>query len=184
MRTAKFLVLALATCSVIGLAQRVRVNPATAVDFSKFKTFSIRNASVTNTIFWLSNDTVQHWLESDIRKYLEAKGLAFVSSGPSDLDVDYHFGTGERAGSTVVGVSEMRFHVLHARMRIELFDASAGHRVPLLPLDRLSRDSGDPAAIWDATSGWRLAPNDMPKLESQLDHVVKESFEGYPPRSK
>ena len=59
MRTAKFLVLALTTCSVIGLAQKVKVNPATAVDFSKFKTFSIRNASVTNTIFWLNNATVR-----------------------------------------------------------------------------------------------------------------------------
>ena len=74
------------------VAQKIEIESDPAVDFSKFKTFAIRDGRLNSQNPSLNNDLIRKRLEADIQKYLVAKGLTFVPSGPSDLNVRYTLG--------------------------------------------------------------------------------------------
>ena len=76
---------------------RVRPGMGSPVDFSRFKTFAIRDARLNSKSPSLNSELVKKRINADIVKFLEAKGLEFVVEGPSQLNVRYTLGTVRKA---------------------------------------------------------------------------------------
>src|SRR6202158_5039401 len=76
-------------------AQKVTVEFDKPADFSKYKTFAIRDGRLNSRNPALNSDLVKKRIDADIEKYLTAKGLT-EASGNSDLNVRYTFGTARK----------------------------------------------------------------------------------------
>jgi hypothetical protein len=110
-------------------------------------------------------------IDADIEKYLSAKGLNFVSEGPSDLNVRYTLGA--------VRKSEVETYPAGWR--------GWGTRVVRVPYTEgtLVLDLRDPATrslVWRAIA--REEKSDASKVEAKLDDMVKKSIDKYPPKPK
>jgi Domain of unknown function (DUF4136) len=77
------------------VAQKVTVEFDQAADFSKYKSFAIRNGQLNSRNPALNSELVKKQIETDIVNGLTARGLAEVSEHP-DLDVMYHFGSARK----------------------------------------------------------------------------------------
>jgi hypothetical protein len=152
-------------------AQKIEIEFDQAVDFSKFRTFAIRDGRLTSRNPSLNSDLIRKRINADIQKYLEAKGLTFVPSGPSDLNVRYTLGALRKT-------------------EIETFPAGWrgwGTRVVRVPFTEgtLVIDLRDPTTrslVWRAIA--REEKSDAAKVEAKLDDMVKKSLEKYPPKAK
>jgi len=158
----------IAFCS---FAQKIEMESDPSVDFSKFKTFAIRDGRLNSKNPSLNSDLVRKRLEFDIQKFLGAKGLEFVVSGPSDLNVRYTLGSVRKA-------------------EVDAYPAGWrgwGTRVVRVPYTEgtLVIDLRDPASkslVWRAIA--REDKGDASKVEGKLDDMVKKAFDKYPPRVK
>jgi len=153
------------------LAQKIEIESDASVDFSKFKTFSIREGRLNSKNPSLNSDLIRKRLNADIQKYLEAKGLSFVPSGPSDLNVVYTLGA----------VRKTEVDTYPAGWR------GWGTRVVRVPYTEgtLVTDLRDPSTrslVWRAIA--RQDKSDAAKVEGKLDDMVKKSFDKYPPKAK
>ncbi len=152
-------------------AQKIDVESDQAVDFSKFRTFAIRDGRLNSKNPALNSELTRKRLNADIQKYLEAKGLEFVPSGPSDLNVRYTHGS-------VRGT------------QVETYPAGWrgwGTRVVRVPFTEGTlvidlRDPGTRSLVWRAIA--REDKSDAYKIEGKLDDMVKKSFDKYPPKMK
>jgi hypothetical protein len=77
-------------------AQKIAVEFDEGADFSKYKTFAIRDGVLNSKNPALNSELVKKRIDADIERGLTAKGLAKVA-GPSDLNVRYRFGSARRA---------------------------------------------------------------------------------------
>src|SRR5580700_3204064 len=77
-------------------AQKITVESDQAADFSKYKTFAIRDGQLNSKNPALNSELVKKRIEADIERSLSARGLEWTS-GPSDLNVRYHFGSVRKA---------------------------------------------------------------------------------------
>jgi len=156
--------------NVSAAAQKVIVQFDRAADFSKYKTFAIRNGQLNSKNPALNSDLVKKRFDSDIERYLTARGLTEVSDHP-DLNVVYRFGSARK-------------------MKVETYPAgwygwgTRAIRVPYaegtLVLDL--RDPTTHSLVWRAISSEdKQDPN---KIEGKLDDMVKKSFDKYPPKIK
>ncbi len=74
-------ILVLGLLSVLGaFAQKINIEFDQSVDFSKYKTFAIRDGRLNSGNPALNSDLVRKQIDASIQKYLGAKGLVFVSS--------------------------------------------------------------------------------------------------------
>ena len=64
-----------------------------AVNFSKFKSFTLRNGPINAKAPALNNELVQKRIENDIRSSLKAKGLFEATTDAGDLLVRFTLGT-------------------------------------------------------------------------------------------
>src|SRR5260370_24369908 len=89
--------MAVFTLSIVhgAFAQKVTMEFDQSVDFSKYKTFAIRDAELNSKNPALNSDLVKKQIDADIKRDLQARGLTQVS-GPSDLNVRYHFGAARK----------------------------------------------------------------------------------------
>ncbi|MGP8243874.1 MAG: DUF4136 domain-containing protein [Bryobacteraceae bacterium] len=163
-----------ALCLLLALAafaQKIQIEFDQAVNFSKFKTFAIRDGRVNSKNPALNSELVRKQLNADIQKGLEAKGLTFVTSGPSDLNIRYTMGTVRKA-------------------EVQTYPAGWrgwGTRVVRVPYTEgtLVIDLRDPATrslVWRAIASQNKS--DASKIEGKLDDMVKKSFDKYPPKPK
>jgi hypothetical protein len=152
--------------SVFG--QKIEIESDQAVDFTRFKTFAIRVARLNSKNPSLNSELIKKRINADIQKALEAKGLTFVESGPSDLNIRYTLGA----------VRKMELETYPAGWRGW---GTAVVRVPYtegtLVLDL--RDPSTRSLVWRAIA--REEKSDAAKVEGKLDDMVKKSFEKYPP---
>lgn len=164
-------VLILALLSVLGaLAQKVTVEFDQAADFSRYKTFAIRDGQLNSRNPALNSELVKKRIDADIERYLSARGLAMVS-GSSDLNVRYRLGSARRA-------------------EVERYPAGWrgwGTRVVRVPYTEgtLVIDLRDPATrslVWRAIAS--VEKSDANKVEGKLDDMVKKSLVKYPPKLK
>jgi hypothetical protein len=84
------------------LAQKVTVQFDSSADFSKYKTFAIRNGTLNSRSPALNSELVTKQTETDIRRDLTARGLTEATGatgerGRPDLNVVYHFGSQPRS---------------------------------------------------------------------------------------
>ena len=141
------------------------------MDFSRFKTFAIRQGRLNSKNPSLNSELTRKRLDADIQKFLGAKGLALVPTGPADLNVRYTLGA-------------VRGH------EVETYPAGWrgwGTRVVRVPFTAgtLVIDLRDPSTrslVWRAIA--RENQSDAAKIESKLDDMVRKSFDKYPPKMK
>jgi hypothetical protein len=163
-------VLILCLLAVSSAAQKVTVEFDRAADFSKYKTFAIRDGRLNSRNPALNSELVKKRFDSDIERYLTAKGLTEVSQHP-DLNVVYNFGSARK-------------------MKVETYPAGWygwGRRAIRVPYAEgtLVIDLRDPSTrslVWRAIS--REEKEDPNKIEGKLDDMVKKSFDKYPPKEK
>lgn len=150
-------------------AQKVTVEFDQAADFTKYKTFAIREGRLNSKNPALNSDLVKKQIEADISRYLSAKGLTEVTSGRSDLNVRYTFGSVRKA-------------------EVETYPAGwygLGTRVVRVPYSEgtLVIDLRDPTTrslVWRAIA--TEEKSDPTKIEGKLNDMVKKSVEKYPPK--
>lgn len=166
----KFVALAFLAAGCL-CAQKVDVEFDQAVDFSKFKSFAIRDGKLNSRNPELNSELVRKRLDADIQKYLAAKGLVLAASGPADLNVRYTLGSARGA-------------------QVERYPAGWrgwGTRVVRVPYTEGTlvidfRDPSTKSLVWRAIA--RVEKSDASKVESKLDDMVKKSMEKYPPKMK
>jgi hypothetical protein len=151
------------------LAQKIEIESDQAVDFTRFHTFAIRDARLNSRNPSLNNDLVRKRIEADIEKALQAKGLAAVSEGRSDLNVRFTLGA----------VRKVETEAYPAGWR------GWGTRIVRVPFTEgtLVIDLRDPTTrslVWRAIA--REDKSDASRVEGKLDDMVRKSFEKYPPK--
>ena len=150
------------------LAQKVTMEFDRGADFSKYKTFAIRDGELNSKNPALNSDLVKKQIENDIKRALEARGLTQVS-GRSDLNVRYHFGA---ARKTEVETYPAGWYGL--RTRVVRVPYSEGTLVIDL------RDPGTRSLVWRTVASEEKS--DATKIEGKLDDMVKKSLDKYPPK--
>ncbi len=157
--------------TLAAFAQKVEIESDEAVDFAKFKTFAIRDGRLNSKNPSLNSELIQKRLDADIRKSLEGKGLVFVPSGPSDLNVRYTLGAARKmeteaypAGWRGWGTQIVRVPYTEGTLVIDL------------------RDPSTRSLVWRAIA--REEKSDASKIEGKLEDMVKKSFNKYPPKPK
>src|SRR5262245_60894092 len=143
-----------------------------AVDFSKFKTFAIREGTLrvgppgVNPA--LNSELTKKRIEEGIERAFTAKGLT-KATGTADLNVFFTLGT-RRSGETEAvpagprgqGTRVINVPTLQGNLIIDL------------------RDPTTRSAVWHA-----IATEDEPdeaKLSKKLDDMVKKAIDKYPPK--
>ena len=102
-------------------AQKIEIESDQTVDFSKFHTFAIRDGRLNSRNPSLISELVKKRLDADIQRYLQAKGLTYVASGKSDLNVRDTLGA--------VRKTEVEaYRAGHAGSESSLHRRNAGHR--------------------------------------------------------
>lgn len=150
-------------------AQKITVEFDEAADFSKYKTFAIRDGQLNSRNPALNSELIKKRIDADIERGLTARGLTMVS-GRSDLNVRYRFGSARRA-------------------EIETYPAGwrgFGTRVVRVPYTEgtLVLDLRDPSTrslVWRAIASEEKS--DAVKIEGKLDDMVRKSVERYPPKN-
>ena len=165
----KLVILTLLTAPYV-FAQKVTVEFDQSIDFSKYKTFAIRDGQLNSKNPALNSDLVKKRIESDIEANLTGRGLTKVS-GASDLNVRYRFGEGRKteveaypAGWRGLGTRVVRVPYAEGTLVIDL------------------RDPRTRSLVWRGIA--TQDKSDATKLEGKLEDMVKKSLEKYPPKQK
>jgi hypothetical protein len=164
-------ILLLASFAVAGaFAQKVTVEFDQAADFSKYKTFAIRDGQLNSKNPALNSELIKKRIDADIERDLTARGLTMVS-GKSDLNVRYRFGSARKvqaeaypAGWRGLGTRVVRVPYTEGTLVIDLRDASTR------------------SLVWRGIASEEKS--DANKIERKLDDMVKKSLEKYPPKQK
>lgn len=151
-------------------AQKVTVEFDQAADFTKYKTFAIRDGQLHSRNPALNSELVKKRIDADIQRYLTARGLTMVS-GPSDLNVRYRLGSARKtelesypAGWRGWGTRVVRVPYTEGTLVIDL------------------RDPTTRSLVWRAIAS--VEKSDANKIENKLDDMVRKSVEKYPPKAK
>jgi len=165
----RFLLLTLLT-ALSAFAQKVTVEFDQNADFSKYKTFAIRDGLLNSKNPALNSELVKKQIDADIERYLTARGLTMVT-GKSDLNVRYRLGSARRvereaypAGWRGWGTRVVRVPYTEGTLVIDL------------------RDPGTRSLVWRSIASEEKS--DANKIEGKLDEMVKKSIEKYPPKPK
>lgn len=150
--------------------QKIQIESDPAVDFSQFKTFTILPGRLHSQNPSLNGELVRKRIDFDIQKYLSAKKLTYVASGPADLNVIYTLGAVRRS-------------------QLEAYPAGWrgwGTRVVRVPFTEgtLVIDLRNPATrslVFRAIA--REDKGDASKIEGKLDDMVKKAIDKYPPKN-
>lgn len=152
-------------------AQKIEIESDAAVDFSKYKTFAIRDGRLNSKNPSFNSELVRKRLEADIQKYLGAKGLTFVPTELADLNVRYTLGAARKteveaypAGWRGWGTRYVRVPYTEGTLVIDL------------------RDPSTRSLVWRAIA--REDKSDASKVEAKLDDMVKKAFQKFPPKFK
>ena len=166
---AKILVLAF-LASHGAWAQKVTVEFDRDADFSKYKTFAIRDGQLTSANPALNSELVKKRIEADIARDLTARGLTEVTTQP-DLNVRYRLGAARKteveaypAGWWGMGTRIVRVPYAEGTLVIDL------------------RDPATRSLLWRGISS--VEKNDATKIEGKLDDMVRKALEKYPPKVK
>ena len=159
--------LAWLTCSG-AFAQKITIESDQSVDFSRYKTFAIRDGQLNSKNPILNSELVKKQIEVDIASGLTARGLMLVT-GKSDLNVRYHLGTARKA-------------------EVERYPAGwrgYGTRVVRVPYTEgtLVIDLRDPTTrslVWRGIASEEKS--DARQIEGKLDDMVRKSLDKYPPK--
>jgi hypothetical protein len=150
-------------------AQKIEVEFDQNADFSKFKTFAIRDGKLNSKNPSLNSELIRKRIDGDIQKYFEAKGLEFAGEGRADLNIRYTLGAARTvtreaypAGWRGMGTRVVRVPHTEGTLVIDL------------------RESATKSLIWRAIA--REEKSNASQVEAKLDDMVRKSIEKYPPK--
>src|SRR5258705_6311140 len=142
-------------------AQKITVEFDQAADFSKYKTFAIRDGQLNSRNPALNSELVKKQIERDIERYLTALGLE-MTSGRADLNGRYRFGSARKAeierypaGWRGLGTRIVRVPYTEGTLVIDL------------------RDAGARSLVWRGIA--REEKSDGAKIEGKLDDMVRKA---------
>jgi len=165
----RILVLAVLSAA-LAWAQKITVEFDQAADFSKYKTFAIRDGQLNSRNPALNSELVKKKIEADIARDLTARGLE-MTTGWSDLNVRYHFGSVRKAeierypaGWRGFGTRVVRVPYTEGTLVIDL------------------RDPGTRSLVWRGIASEEKS--DGTKIEGKLDDMVRKAIDKYPPKPK
>jgi hypothetical protein len=165
----KIVILTLLT-ALGAFAQKITVEFDQAIDFSKYKTFAIRDGQLNSRNPALNSELVKKRINADIERDLTARGL-MVATGPTDLNVRYHFGSARKAelesypaGWRGLGTRVVRVPYTEGTLVIDL------------------RDPSTRSLVWRGIASEEK--RDAVKIEGKLDDMVRKALEKYPPKRK
>jgi hypothetical protein len=162
---------ALALLAALALsAQKVDVEFDKSAGFSTYRSFAIRDGRLNSKNPLLNSELIRKKLDGDIQKALEAKGLRFVGSGSSDLNVRYSLGSAQRRESEMVPTGPFG----RARLR------RVAYLEGTLVIDL--RDSASKSLVWRSVA--REQRKAAADIEGKLDDMVRKSIDKYPPKLK
>jgi hypothetical protein len=151
------------------VAQKIDTEFDQAADYSKYKSFAIRDGQLNAKAAALNNDLVRKRIENDIRAALIAKGLFEATTGQPDLNVRFTLGAARR---NEVDVYPTGWYGLGQRRVVTQYTQGT------LVMDL--RDTAQRALVWRAiASAEKNTPSDV---EKKLDDMVRKSFDKYPPK--
>ena len=149
-------------------AQKIRTEFDEGVDFTRFKTFAIRDGRINSRSPALNSELTKKRVEAEIERALTARGLT-KATGRSDLNVSVTFGSNPRvereaypAGWRGLGTRVVRVPYTEGTLVIDL------------------RDPTTRSLVWRG-----IATEEKPnpaKLSDKLDDMVKKSIAKYPPK--
>jgi hypothetical protein len=152
-------------------AQKVTMEFDQSIDFSRYKTFAIRDGQLSSGNPALNSPLVKKQIEADIENDLTKKGLTMATSGVADLNVRYTFGAARKteieaypAGWYGRGTRYVRVPYAEGTLVIDL------------------RDPTNHSLVWRAIAA--EDKSDATKIEGKLDDMVKKSIDKYPPKKK
>jgi hypothetical protein len=154
---------------VTAVAQKVTTEFDRAVDFTKFKTFAIREGTLrTGPNPALNSELTKKRVEEDIERAFAAKGLT-KATGAADLNVFFILGS-RPAVETEVGPGGPR---------------GLGTRVVNVPKIEGNfiidlRDPTTRSLVWHAVATEHEP--DAAKLAKKIDNMVKKAIDKYPPK--
>lgn len=152
-------------------AQKVTVEFDRSADFGRYKTFAIRAGELNSKNAALNSELVRKQINDDIVRGLTAKGLMEVTSGASDLNIRYTFGSARR---TQVEAYPAGWYGLGTRyVRVPYAEGT-------LVID--FRDPATRSLVWRGISS--EDKSDPSKIQGKLNDMVKKSLEKYPPKIK
>ena len=163
-------VLAFGLLAVQGVrAQKVTMEFDQSIDFSKYKTFAIRDGRLNSANPILSGDLVKKQIETDIENDLTKKGLTMVADGPADLNVRYTFGAVRKAEFEAYPAGWYGWGTRYVRVP---------YAEGTLVIDL--RDPTTRSLVWRAIAAEEKS--DASKIEGKLGDMVKKSINKYPPK--
>jgi hypothetical protein len=152
-------------------AQKVTIEFDQGADFSKYKTFAIREGQLNSRNPALNSDLVKKQIDADLQRGLADRGLTQASGERPDLNVFYHFGTARKteletypAGWRGWGTQVVRVPYSEGTLVIDL------------------RDTSTHSLVWRAIASEEKS--DATKIAGKLDKMVQKSLEKYPPKAK
>ncbi len=152
-------------------AQKITMEFDQSIDFSRYKTFAIRDGQLSSGNPALNSPLIKKQIEADIQNNLTAKGLTLITSGPADLNVRYTFGAARKteieaypAGWYGFGTRYVRVPYAEGTLVIDL------------------RDPTTRSLVWRAIAA--EDKSDATKIQGKIDNMVKKSIEKYPPKKK
>lgn len=151
-------------------AQNVTVEFDQAVDFSRYRTFAIRDGKLNSRNPVLNSDLVKKQIEADIVRDLSARGL-ILAEGKSDLNVRYTLGA--------VRTQEIETYPAGWRgwgTRVVRVPRTEGTLVINL------RDPATQSLVWRAIV--TEEKSNASQVQGKLDNMVKKAFDKYPPKPK
>ena len=164
-------VLTLLLTSPALLADERNVDFDSTVDFSKFKTFTLREGQMTAKQPELRSPLVRKRIEDSIRLQLVAKGLKEVPN-QGDIIATFRFGAANQQGVQSFPVGR-----LGRGRRVETFKFTEG----TLVVDLLGRAGGQDL-MWRGT--YRDDESNPAKVGDKLPDDIKKLFQDYPPKKE
>ena len=176
------LLLLVILCAAAGLAQKIDTEFDKALDFSQFKTFTIRDGKINAKDPMLSSELVEKNLRTSIVEQLKAKGLTEVES-KADLNVTFRL-TGGKEKQQILTPGQ-RVETVGSRGRVterstRLRKASVNQAKDTLVIDL--RNTATKELAWRAVCADHQ--DDAAKLEKRLPNMVAKAFQKYPPKKK
>ena len=149
-------------------AQKISVEFDQAANFTKYKTFAVRDGQMNAKAPALNSELTKKNLQTEIENALTAKGLTKVT-GPSDLNVLFQFGAARR-------------------VETEAYPAGwrgLGTRVARVPYNEgtLVIDLRDPTTrtlVWRGIAS--ESESNPTKIAAKLDDMAKKAIAKYPPK--
>jgi len=152
-------------------AQKITMEFDQTVDFSRYKTFAIREGQLNSGNPALNSPLVKKQIEADIQNALTAKGLTMATGGSADLNVRYTFGA---ARKTEIEAYPAGWYGRATRyVRVPYAEGT-------LVIDL--RDPTTRSLVWRSIAAEEKS--DATKIQGKLNDMVKKSIEKYPPKKK